>query len=128
VNNVHFAQYRKYIFDDNCTPCTQYMQYMFDYNCTTSIVQKTCLKITYNIHSTDKKSLTIPKRSSESVYRRTNNTMAKRKRDKQRSTKHTYKTKDRVTQSPLKTGGVKGRDKRLKMCVGALNKGILRPY
>ena len=26
--------------------------------------------------------------------------------DKQRSTKHTYKTKDRVTQTPLKTGGV----------------------
>ena len=49
-------------------------------------------------------------------------------KDKQRSTKHIYKTKDRVTQSPLKTGGVKGRDKRLKMCVGALNKGILRPY
>ena len=106
------------------------MQYMFDYNCTTSIVQKTCLKITYNIHSTDKKSLTIPKRSSESVYRRTDNTMAKGKRAKGQTTiyKHTYKTKDRVTQSPLKTGGVKGRDKRLKMCVGALNKGILRPY
>jgi hypothetical protein len=35
--------------------------------------------------------------------------MAKRKRtkeqkDKQRSTKHTHKTKDRVMQSPLKTG------------------------
>jgi hypothetical protein len=26
-------------------------------------------------------------------------------RDKQRSTKHTYKTKDRVTRTPLKTGG-----------------------
>ena len=26
-------------------------------------------------------------------------------KDKQRSTKHTYKTKDRVTQTPLKTGG-----------------------
>ena len=25
--------------------------------------------------------------------------------DKQRSTKHTYKTKDRVTRTPLKTGG-----------------------
>jgi hypothetical protein len=34
--------------------------------------------------------------------------MAKRKkykRKKQRSTKHTHKTKDRVTRSPLKTGG-----------------------
>jgi hypothetical protein len=33
--------------------------------------------------------------------------MAKRKvqKDKLRSTKHTYKTKDRVTRTPLKTGG-----------------------
>jgi hypothetical protein len=33
--------------------------------------------------------------------------MAKRKtqKDKQRSTKQTYKTKDRVTRTPLKTGG-----------------------
>jgi hypothetical protein len=28
----------------------------------------------------------------------------KRQKDKQRSTKHTYKTKDRVTRTPLKTG------------------------
>jgi hypothetical protein len=26
-------------------------------------------------------------------------------KDKQRSTKHTYKTKDRVSRTPLKTGG-----------------------
>jgi len=46
------------------------------------------------------KSLKIPKGQSESVYRRrTDNTMAKRK-----STKHTYKTKDRVTRTPLKIG------------------------
>jgi hypothetical protein len=34
--------------------------------------------------------------------------MAKKKiqKDKQRSTKHTYKTKDRVTRIPLKTGYV----------------------
>jgi hypothetical protein len=34
--------------------------------------------------------------------------MAKRKKvqkDKQRSTKHTYKTKDRVTGNPLRIGG-----------------------
>ena len=66
----------------------------------------------------------IPKRQSESVYgRRTDNTMAKRyqsgnqnpyieeqttqwpkekvQKDKQRSTKHTYKTKARVTRTPL---------------------------
>ena len=53
-----------------------------------------------------KKSLKIPKEQSESVYRRTDNTMAKRKstKDKQRYTKHTHKTKDRVTRTPLKTG------------------------
>ena len=53
------------------------------------------------------KSLKIPMGQSESVDRRTDNTMAKRKvqKDKQRSTKHTYKTKDRVTRTPLKTGG-----------------------
>ena len=45
---------------------------------------------------------------SESVYRgRTDNTMATEngQKYKQRSTKHTYKTKDRVTRTPLKTGG-----------------------
>ena len=36
----------------------------------------------------------------------THNTMAKKvQMDKQRSTKHTHKTKDRVTRTPLKTGG-----------------------
>ena len=30
---------------------------------------------------------------------------SKGKNDKRRSTKHTHKTKDRVTQTPLKTGG-----------------------
>ena len=55
-----------------------------------------------------KKRLKIPKRKSESVYRRrTDNTMAKRKctKYKKRCTKPTYKTKDRVTRTPLKTGG-----------------------
>ena len=28
-----------------------------------------------------------------------------KKKDKQRSTKHTHKTKDQVTRTPLKTGG-----------------------
>ena len=28
-------------------------------------------------------------------------------KDKQQSTKHTHKTKDRVTQNPLKTGGLR---------------------
>jgi hypothetical protein len=32
-------------------------------------------------------------------------TKEKEQRDKQRSTKHTHKTKDRVTRTSLKTGG-----------------------
>jgi hypothetical protein len=43
---------------------------------------------------------------SVSVYRRTDNTMAKRKnvqKEKQPSTKHTYEAKVRVTRIPLKT-------------------------
>ena len=45
--------------------------------------------------------------NSEFVYRRTDNKMGKRKvqKDNQRSTKHRYKTKDRVTGTPLNTGG-----------------------
>jgi hypothetical protein len=31
--------------------------------------------------------------------------MKKKQKDKQRSTKHTYKAENRVTQTPLKTGG-----------------------
>jgi hypothetical protein len=44
--------------------------------------------------SFNKKGLKMP--SSESVNRR--------KTDKQRSTKHTHKTKDRATQTPLRPG------------------------
>ena len=41
----------------------------------------------------------------ESVYRRrTQRPKDKAQKDKQRSTKHTYKTKDRITRAPLKTG------------------------
>ena len=58
-------------------------------------------------HDENKKNLKIPKGQSESVYRRTDKQWPKEKvqKDKQRSTKHTYKTKDRVTRTPLKTGG-----------------------
>ena len=46
-------------------------------------------------------------RGNQNPYfkRRTDNTMAKRKKDKQRSTKHIYTTKDRVTRTQLKPGG-----------------------
>ena len=49
----------------------------------------------------------IPKGQSESVNQRTDNTWPKEKvqKNKQLYTKHTYKTKDRVTRTPLKTGG-----------------------
>jgi hypothetical protein len=59
-----------------------------------------------NVKNVNKKSLKIKK--GQSVYqRRTDNTMAKEKvqKDKHQSTKHTYKAKDRVTRIPLKTGG-----------------------
>jgi hypothetical protein len=57
----------------------------------------------------NKKSLKIPKEQSETVYRRrTDNTMAKRKSTKGQTTidkTYVYKAKDRVTRTPLKTGG-----------------------
>ena len=55
-----------------------------------------------------KKSLKIPREQAESEYRRrTDNSMAKRKRTKgnQRSTKHTHKIKDRVTRALLRCSG-----------------------
>ena len=49
------------------------------------------------------------KGQSESVYIKEEQTTQwpkeKVQKDKQRSTKHTYKTKDRVTRTPVKTGG-----------------------
>ena len=54
------------------------------------------------------KSLKIPKGQSESVNRRRTATQwpnEKVQKDKQRSTKHTYKTKDRATRTPLTTVG-----------------------
>jgi hypothetical protein len=63
------------------------------------------LHYSYNV----KKVMKIAKGQSESIYmhrRRTDTTIVKRKRKKhkQRSTKHTYKTSDRVTRTLLKTG------------------------
>ena len=40
-----------------------------------------------------------------SKSRRHNGQKKKRQKDKQRSTKHVHKIKDRVTRTPLKTGG-----------------------
>ena len=53
-----------------------------------------------------KKRLKIPKGQSVSVYRKTDNTMAKKKvhKEKQRLTKHAYEAKVRVTRIPLKAG------------------------
>ena len=50
-----------------------------------------------------KKCLKLPKRQPESVYRRTDNTMAKRKSTKEQTT--IYKTENRITRTQLKTGG-----------------------
>jgi hypothetical protein len=39
------------------------------------------------------------------IWKKNRQHNGQKKKDKQRSTKHTYKTKDRVTRTPLKTGG-----------------------
>jgi len=56
----------------------------------------------------DKKSLKIPKGQSEYVHIEEKQTTqwpkAEVQKDKQRSTKHAYKTKDRVARTPLKPG------------------------
>ena len=55
-----------------------------------------------------KKSLKIPKGGNQNLYieeeQTTQWSKEKVQKDKQRSTKHTYKTKDQVTRTPLKTG------------------------
>ena len=55
------------------------------------------------------KSLKIPKGGNQNPYIEEEQTTQwpkeKVQKDKQRSTKHTYKTKDRITRTPLKTGG-----------------------
>jgi hypothetical protein len=55
---------------------------------------------------TSKKNLKIPKGQSETYIEEQTTQWPKEKvqKDKQRSAKHTYKTKDRVTRTPLKTG------------------------
>ena len=56
-----------------------------------------------------KKSWKIPKGGNQNPYIEEEQTTQwpkeKAQKDKQRSTKHTYKTKERVTGTPLKTGG-----------------------
>ena len=58
------------------------------------------------------KSLKIPKGGNQSPYIEEEQTSQWQKEkvqnDKQRSTKHTHKTKDRVTRTPLKTGSESG--------------------
>ena len=55
-----------------------------------------------------KKSLKIPKGGNQNPYIEEEQTTQwpkeKVQEDKQRSTKHTHKTKDRITRTPLKTG------------------------
>jgi len=55
----------------------------------------------------------------EYYHRRTDNTMAKRKSTKGQTTisKHTYKTKDRVTQTALKLGVNSGAPEKLAVPV-----------
>ena len=67
-----------------------------------------CLKTKISLQSRIK--IRIDSELKEYYHRRTDNTMAKRKSTKGQTTisKHTYKTKDRVTQTALKTGGELG--------------------
>ena len=54
------------------------------------------------------KSLKIPKGNQNPYIEEVQTTQwpkEKEQKDKQRSTKHTHRTKDRVTRTPLKTGG-----------------------
>ena len=63
-------------------------------------------------------SLKIPKESSESAnQRKTDSTHAKRKKDKQRSTNNTQKTKDRATRTPIKIRGGQSVARSLVYCV-----------
>ena len=56
-----------------------------------------------------KTSLKIPKEGNQNPYieeeQTTQRPKEKVQKDKPRSTKHTHETKDRVTRTPLKTGG-----------------------
>jgi hypothetical protein len=62
--------------------------------------------LTYKLHDFGKKSLKIPKGKSEAVKRRrTDTTMAKRKRTNNDLQNITQKSKDQAKQTPLKTGG-----------------------
>ena len=49
-----------------------------------------------------------------------------KKKDKQRSTKHTHKTKDRVTRTPLKTGGERRCSGRVSSSFSTSGSGIRR--
>ena len=72
----------------------------------------------------NKKSLKIPKGGNHNPYIEEEQTTQwpkkKVQKDKQRSTKHTYKTKDQVTRAPLKTGGE-------LMCSGRVNHMYINP-
>ena len=72
---------------------------------TASLFLKAVIKIMLIVNI--KKSLKIPKGGNHNPYIEDEQTIQwpkeKGQKDKQRSTKHTHKTKDRVTRTPLKT-------------------------
>ena len=81
-----------------------------------------------NIHAPVKKSLKIPNGLSETIYRRTDNAVAKRKKvqkDQQLSTKHTYKTKYRKM-NPTKTGRLDVTELLLKVALNTKNQNQIR--
>ena len=65
---------------------------------------------------------------NESINRRTDNTMAKRKRANNDLIKHTHETKDRVTRNPLKIGDKlrwPGRVRSGTHCVNLVTKPVV---
>jgi hypothetical protein len=69
------------------------------------------IQIIVFLYDIAKKSLKIPKGGNQNLYIEEEQTTQcpkeKVQKEKQRSTKHTHKTKDQVTRTPLKTGGKK---------------------
>jgi len=80
----------KQLMQDNICLCLFYSKY---HHFNTTIIQRRVWRYQRGNHNPyiEEQTTQWPKENAQ--------------KDKQRSTRHTYKTKDRVTRSPLKTGG-----------------------
>ena len=91
--------------------CPQFLRFIFRlkfWNCYDIVITFLFHLISDQWLDIRKKSLKIPKGGNKNPYIKEEQTTQRPKekvqKDKQRSTKHTHKVKDRVTQTPLKTG------------------------